>query len=158
MNEFHSKPRIPWLRALTRIGPMILVLALLGVAGTLRLAEGVLPALVFIVLGVALIGYFAGRALIERRALHVKISSDWIRIRRGSRVLSAPLHYVVIERSALFDNNYSVAHPRKKLRFRFSLDQFPEPQRAPLALLLSAHSRPSSGVLAALTGTGPTAD
>ena len=104
MPEFRSENRIRWLKGLSRIGPVIVIVAMTYGLGSLRVAEEVLIWALAIVFGVAIVGYFLIRALMERRAVHIKISSDWIRIRRGTKLLSAPLHYVTIERSMLFDN------------------------------------------------------
>ncbi len=155
MHEFRSENRIRWLKGLSRIGPVIVIVAMTYGLGSLRIAEEVLIWALAIVFGVAIVGYFLIRALLERRAVHIKIGSDWIRIRRGSKLLSAPLHYVTIERSMLFDNRFKVSHPRKKLSFSISLDQFPADQRLGLSALLAAHAQPSTGVLANFMGTDP---
>ena len=123
----------------------------------MRIAEVVLIWVLAIVFGVAIVGYFLIRALVQRRALHIKIGSDWIRIRRGSRLLSAPLQYVTIARSIMFDNRFKISHPRKKLSFTISLDQFPVEQRPGLIALLSAHAKPCTGVLANFIGIDPPA-
>ena len=157
MPEFRSENRIRWLRGLSRIGPVIVIVAMTYGLGSLRIAEDVLIWVLAIVFGVAIVGYFLIRALVRRRALHIKIGSDWIRIRRGSRLLSAPLHYVTIERSIMFDNRFKISHPRKKLSFTISLDQFPVEQRPGLIALLSAHAKPSTGVLANFIGIDPPA-
>ena len=157
MPEFRSENRIRWLRGLSRIGPVIVIVAMTYGLGSLRIAEDVLIWVLAIVFGVAIVGYFLIRALVQRRALHIKIGSDWIRIRRGSRLLSAPLHYVTIERSIMFDNRFKISHPRKKLSFTISLDQFPVEQRPGLIALLSAHAKPSTGVLANFIGIDPPA-
>ena len=157
MPEFRSENKIPWLGGLSRIGPVILIAVLSFGLGSLKVSGDVLTWVVAIVLGLAIVGYFLLRALMERRALHIKIGSDWIRIRRGSRLLSAPLHYVTIEQSVLFDNRFKVSHPRKNLSFTISLDQFPIDQRPGLSALLSAHAKPSTGVLANFIGIDPPA-
>lgn len=157
MPEFRSENRIRWLRGLSRIGPVIVIVAMTYGLGSLRIAEDVLIWVLAIVFGVAIVGYFLIRALVQRRALHIKIGSDWIRIRRGSRLLSAPLHYVTIERSIMFDNRFKISHPRKKLSFTISLDQFPVEQRPGLIALLNAHAKPSTGVLANFIGIDPPA-
>jgi hypothetical protein len=157
MPEFHSQNKIPGLRGLTRIGPVILIAAMTYGLGRLRISEDLLAWAVAIFLGLGILGYFMVRALTARRALHVKIGSDWIRIRQGTKLLSAPLHYVSIERSALFDNRFKISHPRKKLSFTISLDQFPEDQRPDLSTLLGAHAKPSTGVLANFIGIDPPA-
>jgi hypothetical protein len=155
MPEFRSENKIPWLRGLSRIGPVVLIAVFSFGLGSLQISNDVLTWVVAIVLGIAIVGYFLLRSLMERRALRIKISSDWIRIRRGNRVLSAPLHYVNIERSILFDNRFKVSHPRKKLSFTISLDQFPVDQRPALGALLSAYAEPSTGVLANFIGIEP---
>jgi hypothetical protein len=155
MLEFRSENRIRWLKGLSRIGPVIVIVGMTYGLGSLRIAEDVLIWALAIVFGVAIVGYFLIRALLERRAVHIKIGSDWIRIRRGTKLLSAPLHYVTIERSMLFDNRFKVSHPRKKLSFAISLDQFPADQRLALSTLLAAHAQPSTGVLANFIGTDP---
>lgn len=157
MHEFRSENKIPWLRGLSRIGPIVLIAVFSFGLGSLQISSDVLTWVVAIVLGIAIVGYFLVRSLMERRALRIKISSDWIRIRRGNRVLSAPLHYVTIERSILFDNRFKVSHPRKKLSFTISLDQFPTEQRPGLSALLSAHAKPGTGVLANFIGIDPPA-
>jgi len=85
------------------------------------------------------IGFYVIRWVTHRRQMHIKITSDWIRIQYRKKTLSAPLHYVVIEPSNLFDGRYKVRHPRKKLAFTVSLAQFPEEQREALGELLDAH-------------------
>ncbi len=155
MLEFRSENRIRWLKGLSRIGPVIVIVGMTYGLGSLRIAEDVLIWALAIVFGVAIVGYFLIRALLQRRAVHIKIGSDWIRIRRGSKLLSAPLHYVTIERSVLFDNRFKVSHPRKKLSFTISLDRFPAEQRLGLRALLAAHAQPSTGVLANFMGTDP---
>jgi hypothetical protein len=155
MPEFRSENRIRWLKGLSRIGPVIVIVAITFGLGSLRISEDVLFWALAIVLGVAVTGYFLIRAMLERRALHIKIGSDWIRIRRGTKVLSAPLHYVTIEQSVLFDGRFKVSHPRKKLSFTISLDRFPAEQRLGLRALLAAHAQPSTGMLANFMGTDP---
>ena len=155
MPEFRSENKVTWLRGLFRIGPVVLIAALSFGLGTLQVSRDVLTWVVAIFLGLAVVGYFLLRAVMERRALHIKIGSDWIRIRRGNRLLSAPLHYVIIERSILFDNRFKISHPRKKLTFTISLDQFPVDQRLGLGALLNAHAKPSTGVLADFIGIEP---
>ena len=155
MLEFRSENRIRWLKGLSRIGPIIVIVAMTFGLGTLRVAEDVLFWALAIVLGVAVAGYFLIRGWLARHALHIKIGGDWIRIRRGTKLLSAPLHYVTIEQSVLFDSRFKVSHPRKKLSFTISLDRFPAEQRLGLSALLAAHAQPSTGVLANFMGTDP---
>ncbi|TDJ38071.1 MAG: hypothetical protein E2O54_13915 [Gammaproteobacteria bacterium] len=155
MPEFHSENKIPGLRSLSRVGPIIVIAALTYGLGTLRISDDVLIWAVSIFLGLAIVAYFLVRALMERRALHIKIGTDWIRIRRGTRVLSAPLHYVSIEKSMLFDNRFKVSHPRKKLSFTISVDRFPKDQRAGLSALLDARAKPGGGALASFINIDP---
>jgi hypothetical protein len=155
MPEFRSENRIRWLKGLSRIGPIIVIVAMTFGLGTLRVAEDVLFWALAIVLGVAVAGYFLIRALLERRTLHIKIGSDWIRIRRGAKVLSAPLHYVTIEQSVLFERRFKVSHPRKKLSFSISLDQFPADQRQALKGVLISRAKPSTNALANFIDIGP---
>jgi hypothetical protein len=155
MPEFSSENSIRWLKGLSRIGPIIVIVAMTFGLGSLQIAEDVLFWALVIVLGVAVAGYFLIRGWLARRALHIKIGGDWIRIRRGTKLLSAPLHYVTIEQSVLFDSRFKVSHPRKKLSFTISLDRFPAEQRLGLRALLAAHAQPSTGVLANFMGTDP---
>ena len=155
MPEFRSENSIRWLKGLSRIGPIVVIVAMTFGLGSLRIAEDVLFWALAIVLGVAVAGYFLIRAWLERRALHIKIGSDWIRIRRGTKLLTAPLHYVTIEQSVLFDSRFNVSHPRKKLSFTISLDRFPAEQRLGLRALLTAHAQPSTGVFANFMGIDP---
>ena len=155
MPEFRSENSLRWLKGLSRIGPIIVIVAMTFGLGSLRIAEDVLFWALAIVLGVAVAGYFLIRAWLERRALHIKIGSDWIRIRRGTKLLSAPLHYLTIEQSVLFDSRFKVSHPRKKLSFTIPLDRFPAEQRLGLRALLAAHVEPSTGVLANFMDTDP---
>jgi hypothetical protein len=158
MTEFRTENKIPWARELVRLGPVLLVIAFTFGLGNLRIQRDALPLLIAGLLAAVIVGYFAIRAVVERRMLHIKITSDWIRIRRGNRLLSAPLHYVQIERSVLFERRYRVAHPRKKLAFTVSLDQFPEAQRDALAALLNAYATTTEGALATLMSIDPTSE
>lgn len=151
-SEFRTENRVSWLGAPTRTVPVVLTIAFALGLGTFRFDPAVLPIIAGAVLVAAILGYLAIRSLIERRRVHIKIGSDWIRIRRGGRLLSAPLHTVVIERSVMSRRRFRISHPRGQPAFTISLNQFPETQREDLADLLNAHSRPVEGALADITG------
>ena len=139
--EFKSENKVPWQTILSQIGPALAVVAAgLGVGFTRWKADNIQLFIAVALIGVVL-GFYLLRWVMHRRQMHIKITSDWIRIQYRKKKLSAPLHYVLIEPSNLIDGRYKIRHPRKKLAFTVSLVQFPEEQREPLEALLMAHAR-----------------
>lgn len=138
--EFKSENRFPWQSILSQLAPALAVIvAGLGVGFTRWKAEGIQLFIAVALVGIVL-GFYLVRWVMHRRQMHIKITSDWIRITYRKKKLSAPLHYVLIEPSPILEGRYKVRHPRKKLAFTVSLTQFPENQREALAALLQAHA------------------
>ena len=96
MPEFRSENRIRWLKGLSRIGPIVVIVAITFGLGSLRIAEDVLFWALVIVLGVAVTGFTCHRPFADRHQLDWRAWGDLMQ-GLGRSFLNTGPHRVVVE-------------------------------------------------------------